>query len=87
MRKRNNRDYIHKGARTKNGCKVCGKLKVEFTREQLRAGKPREGGSARLSEEDTYKEEIHMLWCVNKRVIRCRTEFCSGLLDFPPLIA
>jgi hypothetical protein len=43
--------YISGGI--KNECKVDGKLKVEEARECAGAGKPREGGSAKLSAEGT----------------------------------
>ena len=54
---------------------------------QLGAGNPQEGGSAKLSTEGTYKEEIHKLCCDKRRVIHCNTKFFSELLDFPPSIA
>ena len=45
--------YIHAkgGARTKKGHKLSGKGKVDTVRERPDAGKPHEGGSAKLSME------------------------------------
>ena len=37
------------GARSKKGCKLAGKLNVELACKRLRAGRPCEGGSAKLS--------------------------------------
>ena len=47
--------YIHAkgGAQTKKGRKLSGKGKVDTVRERPDAGKPREGGSAKLSMEGT----------------------------------
>ena len=47
--------YIHAkgGARTKKGRKLSGKGKVDTVRERPDAGKPHEGGSAKLSMEGT----------------------------------
>ena len=56
-------------------------------RERLGAGIPREGGSAKLTNEGTYFDEIQMLCWLKSKVIRCKTVFCAGLLDFPPSIA
>lgn len=60
---------------------------MERAREWLGAGRPLDGGSAKLSTEGTYREEIHNLLYDSREVIRWRTVFCSGLLDFPPSIA
>ena len=77
------------GTCTKKGCNVVGKLIVEIALAwtQLGASNPWDGGSAKLSAEGTYKEEIHKLYCAKRRVIHCNTAFCSGLQDFPPSIA
>lgn len=44
-----------------NGCRLLGILKVELARVRFLAGKPREGRSAKLSRDGTYREEIHNL--------------------------
>ena len=72
---------------TKKGCKLGEKLKVVLAWARLRAGRPLDGGSARLSMEGTYNKEIQNLYHASNKVILCKTKFCSGLLDFSPWIA
>ena len=51
------------------------------------AGRPREGLSARLEADGTYMGEIHRECVFRRSEMRCRTRFCSGLRDLPPLMA
>ena len=76
-----------KKGHNKKGCKIEDKLKVVLAWAWLRAGRPLDGGSAKLFKEGTYNEEIQSLYCASNEVILCKTKFCSRLLDFPPWIA
>ena len=54
-------NYFKTGARDKKECTGIGNINVERARVREVAGCPREGRSARLSKEGTYKDEIHSL--------------------------
>ena len=55
--------------------------------EWLWAGKPQDGGSAKLLRDGTYSEEIQRLCWLRSKVIHCRIQFCSEFLDLPHSIA
>ena len=57
------------------GCKYDGKVMDDSVWGKPAAGRPHDGGSARLSKEGTYKEEIQRLCCENKEVMCCKTKF------------
>ena len=71
----------------KNGSKCGGISKDVGNRDELKAGRPREGLSARLEADCTYSGEIHNEFVLRRSKIHCRTRFCSGLRERPPRMA
>ena len=72
---------------TTKGSKCGGIAKGVGNHDEFRAGRPREGLSARLEADCTYDGEIHNEFVFRSSKMRCRTRFCSGLRERPPWMA
>jgi hypothetical protein len=52
---------VKEDGRIKKGCKIEGNMKVESARDRPVTGCPRDGRSAKLSKDGTYREEVQSL--------------------------
>jgi hypothetical protein len=77
--------YIYRAIR--KGSRCGGIAKGVENHNELRAGRPCEGLSARLEADCMYRGEIHNEFVLRRSRMHCRTRFCSGLWECPPRMA